>query len=361
MMGRLNHDQGQFFYSFRLDEAVPDDHLVRQIAATLDLSWVHSELAPFYPEERWRQSRNRAVPGSRSYLVGAEVMMQRIPIFAVMALMLCALMCGAADAQTARPGGYTIRSETCGRAPFAFPRLRIGLRDGYCAGMVASTEDGLQFPRSIIQIPGHDLFVVADMGGWVRSKGRLLLLDPSLPSGRRTKVLLDGIDYPFGLAIGADKKIYSSTTETIFRFEPLAAEPARTVETIVQGLPARNIRLPDGSTIGESVHLMKQFVFDATGRLYVNVGAPTDACVTKGTTAKGCAAGEGPAPMAAVWAFTPPAGGVFPTLKPSDPNPPRKFTHAGSETRWLWRCILAFPQRVSHSCRAKMPAIFRIR
>ena len=26
MMGRLNHDQGQFFYSFRLDEAVPDDH-----------------------------------------------------------------------------------------------------------------------------------------------------------------------------------------------------------------------------------------------------------------------------------------------------------------------------------------------
>ena len=33
MMGRLNHDQGQFFYSFRLDGAVPDDHLVRQIAA----------------------------------------------------------------------------------------------------------------------------------------------------------------------------------------------------------------------------------------------------------------------------------------------------------------------------------------
>jgi transposase len=50
MMGRLNHDQGQFFYSFRLDEAVPDDHLVREIAATLDLSWVHSELAPSYPK-----------------------------------------------------------------------------------------------------------------------------------------------------------------------------------------------------------------------------------------------------------------------------------------------------------------------
>src|SRR5580704_3211328 len=50
MMGRLNHDQGQFFYSFRLEEAVPDDHLVRPIAGVLDLSWVYSELAAYYPE-----------------------------------------------------------------------------------------------------------------------------------------------------------------------------------------------------------------------------------------------------------------------------------------------------------------------
>jgi transposase len=48
MMGRLNHDQEQFFYSFRLDEAVPDDHPIREIAAVLDLSWVYLELAPYY-------------------------------------------------------------------------------------------------------------------------------------------------------------------------------------------------------------------------------------------------------------------------------------------------------------------------
>jgi transposase len=48
MMGRLNHDQEQFFYSFRLDEAVPHDHPVRGISAVLDLSWVRSELAPYY-------------------------------------------------------------------------------------------------------------------------------------------------------------------------------------------------------------------------------------------------------------------------------------------------------------------------
>src|SRR5471030_1826698 len=49
MMGRQNNDQGPLFYEFCLDEAVPDDHLVRRIDAVLDLSWVHAELAPHYP------------------------------------------------------------------------------------------------------------------------------------------------------------------------------------------------------------------------------------------------------------------------------------------------------------------------
>src|SRR3974377_178484 len=50
MMGRLSHDQEQFFYSFRLDGCVPNDHPVREIAAVLDLSWVHAELAPYYAQ-----------------------------------------------------------------------------------------------------------------------------------------------------------------------------------------------------------------------------------------------------------------------------------------------------------------------
>jgi transposase len=50
MMGRLNHDQGQLFYSFCLEEVVPEDHLVRSIAAVLDLSWVYGQLAPHYPK-----------------------------------------------------------------------------------------------------------------------------------------------------------------------------------------------------------------------------------------------------------------------------------------------------------------------
>ena len=38
MMGRRKDGQGQFFYSFDLDEVVPPDHLVRQIDGVLDLS-----------------------------------------------------------------------------------------------------------------------------------------------------------------------------------------------------------------------------------------------------------------------------------------------------------------------------------
>ncbi len=49
-MGQLKRDQEQLFYLFRLDDMVPDDHLVRAIAAVLDLSWVHVELASYYPK-----------------------------------------------------------------------------------------------------------------------------------------------------------------------------------------------------------------------------------------------------------------------------------------------------------------------
>ena len=38
MMGRLNRDQGQLFYSFCLDEVVPDDHRAREISAVLDVA-----------------------------------------------------------------------------------------------------------------------------------------------------------------------------------------------------------------------------------------------------------------------------------------------------------------------------------
>ena len=55
MMGRLNHDQEQFFYSFRLDEAVPEDHTVREIAN--DAGRLHDRYAA-------RQCGNGAAAGT---------------------------------------------------------------------------------------------------------------------------------------------------------------------------------------------------------------------------------------------------------------------------------------------------------
>jgi transposase len=48
MMGRREDSPVQFLYAFDLDKVVSGDHLVRQIEAVLDLSWVLRELRPYY-------------------------------------------------------------------------------------------------------------------------------------------------------------------------------------------------------------------------------------------------------------------------------------------------------------------------
>ena len=48
MMGEAVGRQDRFFYEFDLEEMVPDDHLLRRIEAVLELSWLRSELAPYY-------------------------------------------------------------------------------------------------------------------------------------------------------------------------------------------------------------------------------------------------------------------------------------------------------------------------
>ncbi|MGO4716268.1 PQQ-dependent sugar dehydrogenase [Bradyrhizobium sp. 2TAF24] len=231
--------------------------------------------------------------------------------------------------ETVRRSGYVLGPDTCGGGALAFPQLRIGLAEGFCAGLVASQDDGLKFPRTIVQIPDSELFVVADMGGWGSAQGRLLRLDPHAPAGGRIKELLTGLDYPFGLAIGPDRKVYAATAETIFRFDPRADHPAATVETIVRGLPGRRVQLSDGTLVADSSHPLKAFVFDRTGRLFVNVGSHSDDCITPAPIRTPCAAGEGGSPLAAIWMFVPPSGGVFPALRPSDPNPRREVYAQG--------------------------------
>jgi glucose/arabinose dehydrogenase len=239
-------------------------------------------------------------------------------LLAVLALVLVV----PAQAQTAKTAsGYALSDEKCG----PYPKLRITLRAGFCAGLVASKADGLIFPRTLVQVPDTRFLLVADMGGWTAKKGRVLLLDPDAAEGKRLKVLLSGLDLPHGLAVGSDKRIYVGAVDKIFRFDPLAADPAATVETIVQGLPGLTPVLPDGTRIAHNFHPLKNFVFDRIGRLFVNIGAPSDACDAQ----QPCRPGEGDAAMAALWMFAPPDGGIFPALKPGDPNPPHTIYARG--------------------------------
>ena len=128
-------------------------------------------------------------------------------------------------AEVQRSSGYALGPELCGSAPLAFPRIPVDMKKGFCAGLVAGAQDGLRFPRGIVQIPGQRQFVVADMGGWGHSDGRLLMLDPQAAPGQRLREVLTGLDYPFGLAIGPDNKLYASTAETIFRVRSAERRP----------------------------------------------------------------------------------------------------------------------------------------
>lgn len=48
MMGRNDKSQKPLFYTFNLDDLVPQDHLLRKIDRFLDLSDLHEHLAPYY-------------------------------------------------------------------------------------------------------------------------------------------------------------------------------------------------------------------------------------------------------------------------------------------------------------------------
>lgn len=250
----------------------------------------------------------------------------------------------AASAADVRKSGYVIGPGQCGSGAQSFPRLQIDMKAGFCAGLVASESDGLKFPRTIVQIPGDEKLVVVDMGGWGRADGRLLVLDPHAAEGRRIREALTGVEYPFGLAVGPDRKVYASTADMIFRFDPLAANPRSTVETVIRGLPGRKVQLSDGTKVEESSHPLKHFIFDKTGRIFVNVGSHSDDCVTKAPVVKPCPAGEGASPLASIWMFTPPASGIFPALKPNDPNPPREVYASGLRNSMALAAHPRFPE-----------------
>ena len=100
--------------------------------------------------------------------------------------------------------------------------------------------------------------------------------------------------YGTGMAIH-DGFLYASSERAIYRYALEAGElvPRSQPETIVSELPEQN------------AHNAKAFTFDSQGNLYVNVGAPSNACMEKSRTAG--SKGLDPCPQtewqASVWRF----------------------------------------------------------
>lgn len=173
-------------------------------------------------------------------------------------LLGCALLLAGAPA-LAR--GYTPEGE-CG----GWPRVALATPKGWCVGLVADEREGLRMPRRLLEVaPGR--FWIVDMGNWEPGRGRLLEMTLGRPGERpQVRTLADKLDRPHGLARGPDGLVYIGESGVVWR-TPLPAPGAGiTREDVITGLP------------NGGAHPLIELVFSPEGRLYLNVGASTDAC-----------------------------------------------------------------------------------
>jgi len=170
-----------------------------------------------------------------------------------------------------RRAPYAAPSGTCD----GWPRLAIGMPKGFCAGLVAGpTTAGkarpMLFPRELAQLD-DDTWLVTDLGGWGTTRGAVWKLETK--RGRPTKIsrMLAGLNLPHAIRLGADGKAYVGEMSRIFRFDPHAADPQKSIETVVANLPDNRLH--------ENRHPLSAFAFARDGALLVNVGAPSDQCL----------------------------------------------------------------------------------
>ncbi|MBS1969204.1 MAG: PQQ-dependent sugar dehydrogenase [Bdellovibrionales bacterium] len=168
-----------------------------------------------------------------------------------------------------------------------YPRVMVETMPGTCLGMVlprdraldAATQKGFVKPRTIVQIPKTNQFLVVDMGGWNPKNGRLFWLKPGKTGNYEIQLLKFALDNPHGLAMGPDGFYYIGEKTQISKFHFVNGQI--TDWQIVIG----NIPRKEGY-----MHPLSQFTFDPrNGDLYINSGSPSDHCIVQGTGAyKSC-------------------------------------------------------------------------
>lgn len=148
------------------------------------------------------------------------------------------------------------------------PRLALTTPPGFCVGLAAQ---GLKFPRGLLPLAGGAV-LVADMGGWVPNRGRLVLLQPQ-EKGFSQRELLTGLDRPHGLALGPDGRIYVGEVGKISRLRLDPKTYAVSERADVVGGSSATPALP-----GDGRHPLRSVVFDRAGHLYVGIGSISDHC-----------------------------------------------------------------------------------
>ena len=209
-------------------------------------------------------------------------------------LLPAALLALAAWPALAAHAPYRLSGQTCD----GLPRAPIGMVKGLCAGLVHQTLAGAPgpfMPRTLtpLDAAGRD-WLVSDLGGWTPGRGALWRL--RWPAGGQPAMarVLTGLSMPHTVAKGPDGGVYVGEMSRIFRFDPEAKDPAATITPVVTGLPDNRLHADR--------HPLSAFIFARDGALWVDVGAPSDACeAAESHDAQGrCTEGEGEAPKAAV-------------------------------------------------------------
>jgi glucose/arabinose dehydrogenase len=163
-------------------------------------------------------------------------------------------------------------------------------------------KSGLGVPRGLVELKDGSL-LIADMGGWTKNVGRVLLVARS--GSAAPKVLFTKLDRPHGITIGPDGFVYVGEVGKIFRFDPATAKPTK--QYVVgdnSGTAALPIRTPH-------LHPLTQLFFLQDGSMVVNVGSDSNNCA-EGKKSGVCSAAAGPKAVGVVrrYVFDKPGGRV---------------------------------------------------
>jgi glucose/arabinose dehydrogenase len=166
----------------------------------------------------------------------------------------------------------------------------LKLPQGFCAIVAA---DNLGAGRHMVVAPNGDLYLTL-MGGRGGAGGGIVALRDTNGDGRMDVTEKFGEKSSTGIAL-RNGFLYVATTTSVERYKMTSGElkPGAAPEVIVADLPLA------------PPHQDKGLAFDGRGSLYVNVGAPSNACQPQDRRAK--VAGQDPCPLlekhGGIWKF----------------------------------------------------------